>query len=144
MLSTLSKNLADSLKYYSYFPTKQILTFHANCLQCQILFSRESKKYEFAVYWISPECGKGSVRITANTSVVRLRNVYSRLDPVVSTTVYFIYLFYLFIFLLLLFFVIFITSCCCICLFNPTLLFYYNICIFSTKGHNLSNQYKLY
>ena len=36
----------------------------------------------------------------------------------------------------------FITSYSCICLFYPILLFYYRN--FSTKGHNLSNHYKLY
>ena len=38
----------------------------------------------------------------------------------------------------------FITSCSCIYLFNPIYLFYYRNSTFSTKGHNLSNHYKLY
>ena len=55
-----------------------------------------------------------------------------RLAPVISAIVV--------VFLLL----FFITSCSCICLFNPMSVFYYRNLPFSTKGHNLSNHYKLY
>ena len=52
----------DILKYFSYFPWKQVLTFHANCLmKCQVLFKVYTQKniMEFVICWISPESGKG-------------------------------------------------------------------------------------
>ena len=46
------------------FPWTQDLTFHANCLWCQILFSgkikiKKNSLYQFVACWISQKCGKG-------------------------------------------------------------------------------------
>ena len=68
-LSTLGKNFSRRhFKYFSYFPRKQVLTFHANCLHwrqfawnVKSFFMRKIRKYhQFVICcFFSPERGKG-------------------------------------------------------------------------------------
>ena len=63
-LSTLGKKFSrqHSEIFFLFFPRRQVLTFHAICMKCQVLFSGKTKKNIILLSAeLSPESGKVSM-----------------------------------------------------------------------------------
>ena len=47
---------ADNLNIFVFFPRKQNLTFHANCLQMSNVYWKKINYHQYVVCWKCPEC----------------------------------------------------------------------------------------